>query len=108
MCRRADRFAEFSQTWQVRYLVIIRLWSNAWAPVRPFLAFDTEIRTIVCTTNAIESINARGHFLTEQARPQCVYLVITNLDSPALVQPLEKALNAFEITFDGRLSAARN
>jgi len=54
----------------------------------PFLQFDTEIRSIICTTNAIESlnawirraVNARGHFPTEQAAMKCVYLAIMSLD----------------------------
>ena len=54
-----DRFAEFSGKWEKRYPAIIRLWENAWAEFVPFLAFDREIRTVICTTNAIESINAR-------------------------------------------------
>ena len=71
------RFAEFSGKWEKRYPAIIRLWENAWAEFVPFLRFDREIRTVICTTNAIESINARlrravnarGHFPTEQAAP---------------------------------------
>ena len=67
-----DRFAEFSGKWEKRYPAIIRLWENAWAEFVPFLRFDREIRTVICTTNAIESINARlrravnarGHFPT--------------------------------------------
>ena len=70
-----DRFAEFSGKWEKHYPAIIRLWENAWAEFVPFLRFDQEIRTVICTTNAIESINARlrravnarGHFPTEQA-----------------------------------------
>ena len=54
-----DRFAEFSGKWEKRYPAIIRLWENAWAEFVPFLRFDQEIRTVICTTNAIESINAR-------------------------------------------------
>ena len=42
-----------------RYLAILRSWENIWAEFVPFLSFDTEIRKIVCTTNAIESVNAR-------------------------------------------------
>ena len=69
-----DRFAEFSEKWEKRYPAIIRLWENAWAEFVPFLAFDREIRTVICTTNAIESINARlrravrarGHFPTSR------------------------------------------
>src|ERR1700746_1676240 len=48
-----DRFAEFSGRWEKRYPAIIRLWENAWAEFVPFLAFDREIRTVICTTNAI-------------------------------------------------------
>jgi putative transposase len=70
-----DRFADFSGKWEKRYPAITRLWENAWAEFVPFLRFDREIRTVICTTNAIESINARlrravnarGHFPTEQA-----------------------------------------
>jgi putative transposase len=115
-----DRFAEFSQKWDKRYPAIIRLWTNAWAEFVPFLAFDTEIRTIICTTNAIESVNARirravnarGHFPTEQAALKCVYLAIMSLDPTGTGRKRwsnrwKKALNAFEITFDGRLSAGR-
>ena len=54
-----DRFAEFSGKWGKRYPAIIRLWENAWAEFVPFPRFDREIRTVICTTNAIESINAR-------------------------------------------------
>ncbi len=44
-----DRFAEFSGKWEKRYPAIIRLWENAWAEFVPFLRFDNEIRTIICT-----------------------------------------------------------
>jgi len=54
-----DRFAEFSGKWEKRYPAIIRLWENAWAEFVPFLRFDREIRTVICTTNAIESITKK-------------------------------------------------
>ncbi len=116
-----DRFAEFAGKWEKRYPAIIGLWTNAWAEFVPFLQFDTEIRTVICTTNAIESINARirravnarGHFPTEQAALKCVYLAIMSLDPTGKGRKRwsnrwKAALNAFEITFDGRLSASRN
>jgi transposase-like protein len=115
-----DRFAEFGDRWEKRYPAIVRLWTNAWAEFVPFLAFDTEIRTVICTTNAIESINARirravnarGHFPNEQAALKCVYLAIMSLDPTGngrkrWTNRWKAALNAFEITFDGRLSAGR-
>lgn len=66
----------------------MRLWEHAWAEFVPFVQFDVEIRKIVCTTNAIESVNARirkavrarGHFPTEQAALECVYLAVMSLD----------------------------
>jgi putative transposase len=116
-----DRFAEFAGKWEKRYPAIIGLWTNAWAEFVPFLQFDTEIRTVICTTNAIESINARirravnarGHFPTEQAALKCIYLAIMSLDPTGKGRKRwsnrwKAALNAFQITFDGRLSANRN
>jgi len=116
-----DRFVEFSESDLGRkYPAICRLWENAWAEFVPFLAFDREIRSIICTTNAIESlnsryrraVNARGHFPTEQAALKCLYLTTMSLDPTGRArQPWSNrwkaALNAFEITFDGRLSAGR-
>src|SRR5271165_239829 len=51
-----DRFAEFSGKWEKRYPAIIRLWENAWAEFVPFLRFDREIRTVICTTNAMNPL----------------------------------------------------
>ena len=115
-----DAFAEFSEKWEKKHPAIIRLWTNAWAEFVPFPRFDQEIRTIMCTTNAIESINARirravnarGHFPTEAAALKCVYLAVMSLDPTGKGQRRwsnrwKAALNAFEIAFDGRLSAAR-
>lgn len=116
-----DQFAEFSGKWEKRYPAIIRLWENAWAEFVPFLAFDREIRTVICTTNAIESINARlrravkarGHFPTEQAALKCLYMAIMSLDPTGKgrkrwTNRWKAALNAFDMAFDGRLSAGRN
>ena len=38
---------------------VIRLWDNAWSEFLPFLDYDVEIRKVICSTNAIESLNAR-------------------------------------------------
>src|SRR5690606_13266376 len=54
-----DRFVEFAAEWGGRYPAIVQLWENAWAEFVPFLEYDVEIRRVICTTNAIESINAR-------------------------------------------------
>jgi putative transposase len=115
-----DRLADFASVWEQRYPAIVRLWQNAWPEFVPFLSFHPQIRTIISTTNAIESLNARfrravrarGHFPTEQAALKCLYMVIVSLDPTGHGQRRwtnrwKEALNAFDITFDGRLSAAR-
>src|SRR5690349_4335846 len=115
-----DAFGEFSGHWEAKYPSIVKLWENAWAEFVPFLGFDKEIRTLICTTNAIESLNARfrrsvkarGHFPTEQAALKHLFLVIISLDPTGRGRqrwsdPWQAALNAFDITFDGRLSAGR-
>ncbi|WP_331740858.1 IS256 family transposase (plasmid) [Streptomyces cyaneofuscatus] len=115
-----ERFAEFADAWGKKYPAIVRLRENAWEEFTPFLRFDIEIRRIVCTTNAIDSVNARirravkarGHFPNEQAALKCVYMAIMSLDPTGKGQARwtmrwKTALNAFDITFDGRLSAAR-
>jgi putative transposase len=66
---------ELAGKWGKQYGAVIRLWENAWNEFIPFLDYDLEIRTVICSTNAIESLNARyrravkarGHFPTEQA-----------------------------------------
>jgi len=71
--RAKERFAEIAATWGSQYPAIIRMWQRAWSVFVPFLDYDVEIRRVICSTNAIESINAhyrrairvRGHFPTE-------------------------------------------
>ena len=112
----AARFDEFADTWGARYPAIIRLWRAAWTEFIPFLDYDVEIRRIICSTNAIESLNARyrravrarGHFPTEQAALKCLYLVTRSLDPTGRGRARwairwKPALNAFAITFEGRI-----
>src|SRR3954470_22651697 len=111
-----ERLAEFGAAWEDRYPAIIKLWENAWAEFVPFLAFPAEIRTILYSTNAIESLNARfrrsvkarGHFPNEQAALKHLYLVLASLDPTGrgrqrCVIRWKPALNAFAIMFEGRI-----
>jgi putative transposase len=110
---------ELAERWGQRYGAIIRLWENAWEQFIPFLDYDVEIRKVLCSTNAIESLNARyrravkarGHFPTEQAALKCLYLVTRSLDPTGTGQTRwtmrwKPALNAFAITFSDRFPAA--
>jgi len=112
----ALRFAEFADKWAGRYPAIINLWRSSWEEFIPFLDYDVEIRKIICSTNAIESLNARyrravrarGHFPTEQAALKCLYLVTRSLDPTGRgrarwAMRWKPALNAFAITFAGRI-----
>ena len=114
-------FEEFEEKWGKAYPAIPRLWRAAWEQFIPFLAYDLEIRTVLCSTNAIESLNARyrravnakGHFPTEQAALKTLYLVTRSLDPKGLGQARwvtrwKPALNAFAITFADRMPAAEN
>jgi len=111
-----DRFAEFSETWGVKYPAIIRMWESAWAEFVPFLAYELEVRRVIFSTNAIESLNARfrravrarGHFPNEQAALKCLYLVIRSLDPTGRGRQRwavrwKPALNAFALMFEGRI-----
>ncbi len=78
-------FEAFSDTWRDKYPAMIRSWENSWEEFVPFLEFPAELRRVVYTTNAIESLNARfrravrhrGHFPNEQAAMKVLYLVAT-------------------------------
>jgi putative transposase len=115
-----DRFAEFAATWEAKYPAIVKLWERSWAEMVPFLAFDREIRSVICSTNAIESLNARyrraarasGHFPNEQAALKRLYLATLALDPTGKGRVRwsnrwKAALGAFDVTFDGRVSAGR-
>jgi transposase-like protein len=110
---------ELAERWGQRYPAIIRLWHNSWDQFIPFLDYDIEIRQVLCSTNAIESLNARyrravkarGHFPTEQAALKCLYLVTRSLDPTGRgkarwAMRWKPVLNAFAITFGDRFPAA--
>ena len=114
-------FEELTERWGRKYGAIVRLWENAWEEFIPFLDYDVEIRRVICSTNAIESLNARyrravkarGHFPTEQAALKCLYLVTRSLDPTGAgrtrwTMRWKPALNAFAITFSDRFPAAEN
>jgi putative transposase len=110
---------ELEEKWGSKYAAMIRLWRNAWEEFTPFLDYDIEIRRMICSTNAIESLNARyrrairarGHFPTEQAAMKCLYLVTRSLDPTGTgrarwTMRWKPVINAFAITFGDRWPAA--
>lgn len=112
---------QLDQKWGKQYAAMIRLWRNSWEEFTPFLAYDIEIRRMLCSTNAIESLNARyrravrarGHFPTEQAALKCLYLVTRSLDPTGTgrarwTMRWKPVLNAFAITFSDRWPVAES
>ncbi|GAB3127607.1 IS256 family transposase [Streptomyces calidiresistens] len=112
-----ERFLGFQEAWGRKYPAILKLWSDSRAEFVPFLAFDVEIRKVICSTNAIESVNARirkavrarGHFPNGQAALKCVYMTLMSLDPTGngrkrWTMRWKAPLNAFQIAFDGRLT----
>jgi putative transposase len=112
-------FEELTERWGRKCGAIV--WENAWEEFIPFLDYDVEIRRVICSTNAIESLNARyrravkarGHFPTEQAALKCLYLVTRSLDPTGAgrtrwTMRWKPALNAFAITFSDRFPAAES
>jgi putative transposase len=110
---------QLAETWGTRYGAVIRLRENAWQEFIPFLDYDAGIRKVICSANAIESLNARyrravkarGHFPTGQAALKCLYLVTRSLDPTGTgrtrwAMRWKPALNAFAITFGDRFPAA--
>ncbi|QGG96939.1 IS256 family transposase [Actinomarinicola tropica] len=109
------RLEECCDKWG-KYPAIRTMWESAWPEFVPFLDYETEIRRVIYSTNAIESLHARmrratrarGHFPNEQAAMKCLYLVVRSLDPTGKgahrwMNRWKPALNAFAITFEGRL-----
>jgi putative transposase len=71
-----------------KYPATVATWTNAWERFTPFLAFPPEVRKIIYTTNAIESLNYqlrkiiknRGHFPSDQAAIKLLWLTICNIE----------------------------
>ncbi len=110
-------FAEFSEHWADIYPAMIRSWENSWAEFVPFLEFPAELRKVVYTTNAIESLNARfrravrhrGHFPNEQAALKVLYLVATQRrpnrqDLTGRINGWKTILNALTVHYGDRIA----
>jgi putative transposase len=107
--------AAFEKAWGERYPMVGQAWRSNWERVRPFFAFPREVRKLIYTTNAIESLNStlrkvvrvRGHFPNDEAAVKLLYLAIRNVEKRWTRQPQywNRALNQFAIMFEGRLPA---
>jgi putative transposase len=109
-------FTSFEEKWSARYPAISKLWRNAWDNFIPFLDLDIEVRNLLSTTNAIESLNARfrkvvdarGHFPNEQAALKVLYLAVRSLDPKGTGQirwitRWKPILNVIGVSFQHRM-----
>jgi transposase-like protein len=113
-----SRFAEFAGEWEATYPAMIQAWRSVWNEFVPFLEFPIELRKVVYTTNAIESLNARfrravrhrGHFPNEQAALKVLYLVATQqrknrADLTGKTNGWKTILNTLTIHYGDRIAA---
>jgi len=105
------QLAEFAAQWDRQYPSISALWRRNWQGVIPFFQFPPEVRKIVYTTNAIESLNmslrkaikTRGAFPSEDAALKVMYLALRNLARKwNAVQGWKEALNRFALVWEAR------
>ena len=111
-----QQLGHFAERWDERYPTISNLWRRNWAQVIPFFAFPGEIRKVIYTTNAVESLNmslrkaikTRGAFPNEDAALKVIYLALRNLIAKwETVQHWKSALNRFTLLWEDRIQAAR-
>jgi putative transposase len=104
---------EFALRWDGKYPTIAVLWQRNWERVIPFFAFPAEIRKVIYTTNAVESLNmslrkaikTRGAFPSEEAALKVMYLALRNVIKK-WERPLhwKAALNCFTVLWEDRIS----
>ncbi|PPK75914.1 mutator family transposase [Methylobacter tundripaludum] len=108
-----SRLEEFEGKWGVDFPTIIQSWRRNWERIIPFFDYPPEIRRIIYTTNAIESVNMslrkitknRAAFPTDEAVLKLFYLALMNI-SQKWTMPLQNwkaALNRFSIMFEDRM-----
>jgi len=108
-----QRLVEFSLKWDAKFPMIAKSWRSNWARVIPFFAYPAEIRKVIYTTNAIESLNmslrkvtkARGSFPNDEAVSKLLYLALRNIAKKWTmpVHAWKDALNRFAIIYENRL-----
>lgn len=108
---------EFTAKWGQKYPTIGRLWREHWQQVIPFFEFPVDVRRVIYTTNAVESlhmslrkvIKTRGSFPSEDAALKLLYLALRNVSAKwETIQYWREALNHFETMWGERIAAALN
>lgn len=105
--------SQFCAKWDGKYPMIGKSWKSRWTEIVPFLAYPPEIRRVIYTTNAIESLNYslrkvsnnRQAFPTPEAALKLLYMAIENISKKWTmpIQNWRQALNILAIRFEGRV-----
>ncbi|AKZ64665.1 transposase [Herbaspirillum hiltneri N3] len=108
------RLREFEEKWDAEYLPIGQSWRRNWPRLIPFFDYPPEIRKVIYTTNAIESVNMslrkltknRGAFPTDEALVKLFYLALRNISKKWTlpIRDWKAALTRFTIQFGERIS----
>lgn len=98
--------------WGQRFPTIVAAWRRAWTRVTPFFAFPPEIRRVLYTTNALESVHARlrkiiktrGHFPNDEAATKLIWLALRNITATweRAAPTWRQAMNQFAIVYGDR------
>ena len=102
--------------WGQKFPTVVAAWRRAWSHVIPFFAFPPQIRRVIYTTNAIESVNARlrkiiktrGHFPSDDAAAKLIWLALRNITAEwgRAAHNWKEAMNQFAILYEDRFTKA--
>jgi len=105
--------SELEKTWDSSYPMIAKSWRNNWSRVTPFFAYSEDIRRVIYTTNAIESLNSslrkvtknRNSFPNDEAAIKLLYMALMNIIKKWTmpIRGWPQAINQFAIRFEDRL-----
>ena len=100
--------------WGQKFPTVVAAWRRAWSHVIPFFAFPPQIRRVIYTTNAIESVNSqlrkiiksRGHFPSDEAASKLIWLALRNItaDWGRAAKDWKEAMNQFAILYEDRFT----
>src|SRR5882672_1730438 len=100
--------------WGTKFPTVVASWRRAWTQVIPFFAFPPDVRRVIYTTNALESVNAqvrkiiktRGHFPTDEAATKLMWLALRNITAKWARGAIywKAAMNQFAILYEDRFT----
>ena len=103
--------------WGQKFPTVAASWRRAWTHVIPFFAFPPQIRRVIYTTNAIESVHARlrkiiktrSHFPSDEAATKLIFLALGNItaDWGRAAPDWKQAMNQFAVLFEDRFRLMR-